>query len=452
MSGSRNIPVSLFTGAAQLLAEATFLNDLTATFTRASSATDPVLGTYVGNNVRRRWPFFPIPGYRCNGDFLENLDVGAGTNLLLYSDDLTHATWTKNDCSATANQGIALDGVSLTMPKVAVTTATSPYIEQSWTLPRSDGTRVVLAAYVPVNSPGDVPALLFEVTTDSGANGFRGWFIPSTGLWGTTGLLGTGLFDYVDVIKERGHYRLLIKGRCSTGSAAARLRVYLVGGDNSTTAAAVGKYIYINSFQSTSRGVNNAGQMVSITSHYLTTSAAATRVADVLKVTFPNGGPGLNEGTMLVYHKPGYWGHVYGGTYEESPDDGGALFRVGASNGANSNRLTLGMGASISGIRTHGGGTQDSASVALGTLDTTYGIRVRANQFELWALTWKYNSVALWVNGIKVAEDTSTTESFDALTDSNDLYIQAVGYQGTFYIPRALLASELAVLAQAAGL
>ncbi|MFA6287748.1 MAG: hypothetical protein WC661_10235 [Opitutaceae bacterium] len=385
----------------RLLSEAVVLNDLTATFTRASSAYDPEKGVVVGNNVRRRKNLSPFAGLVINADLIEH----SQTNRILYSDDLTNAAWVSTGITVTANAYPAPSpGGQLVASRLTATAANATLIQAvtNGDQPRRISVwmrRVTGVGAVSINIGGTLQAV--ALTSD--------WKQFQTGAWWGAG-----------------------------ANLSFGFKIATSGDVVDVWAPNYNEYNYSTD--------SDAG----ITSYLPTTSAAVSRNADVLDVSLsslPGGGLNRREGTLLALYENGAFVH-------------NNLFFADTVGGA-ANRWTLYYTGGFFAAHPYAAGASQNqrAISSTGNMRSPWGRNYILDSWNVGnvstaagqAATSRYGVTYAAGNAASSVQAGAPTEFYDALTsvrvgskyDGN----QALdGYVALLYWPRALSATEFDTL------
>ena len=244
------------------------------TFTRASS------GTYVGSDRLVKTATTNEARFDHNpttGESLGLLVEEPRTNLSLYSEDFTDASWTKTDCTITANESTAPDGT--TTADLWTNTASPGTINNSIV---KDGVIRTYTASVWIKGT----MAQFTVSLDNGTTGTRGrvQYNLSTNTVGS--VFNEGFTNTSGTLTPypNGWVRLTLTTTTSTGTTI-RFRPFFSG--TGSTVRIWGAQVEEGAFA---------------TSYIPTTTATATRAADVASVTGANFSSWYNqtEGTVFA--------------------------------------------------------------------------------------------------------------------------------------------------------
>jgi hypothetical protein len=218
-----------------------------------------------------------VGGEIINGPVVES----ARTNVLLQSETLDNASWTKLSSTVTANAAAAPDGSTNSDAVIADATTSQHGVSQAVTL--------AVAAYVYSGwaLKGDRNFVFLENTTVAGA---QTWFNLATGAIGT---VGVGVSQATIEAWGNGLFRCSIR---FTGTAAAHtLQASFATSDNTTTFAgdAVTASGFLFGMQCES-GADHASTYIP------TTTASATRSAEVLTYVGSDGNVAATGPTTLT--------------------------------------------------------------------------------------------------------------------------------------------------------
>lgn len=221
--------------------------------------------------------------------YLGYLSEGARTNLLLRSEDITDAAWTKVDSTPTKS-GTGPDGGANTANLITEGSAGTARVTQSVT-GTADANYAVSRFFKRGNT--DFVAL----NMGSGANEVTGWFNLNTGVVGSITAGGTGVAGVISIkAYPSSWYLCAITGSVGSGATAIAVNTLSANANASTTRVA-------NSTRSEwgTQFENN----VSFASSYIpTVGATVTRNADVL--TYPTTGWfNAANGTIFADYTPG---------------------------------------------------------------------------------------------------------------------------------------------------
>ena len=253
------------------------------TFTRASS------GTFVGSDGVLRTAATNEPRFDHNpttGESLGLLVEEARTNLLLRSEEFDNAGWTKTRSSVTAN-AIAAPNEALTADKlVEDTTASNTHLTQQIGLTIVNSTAYVFSVYI---KAGERSRVLIQTSNTGFSN--NAYVIFDLTLGTVVSSVSATSSSIVPV--GNGWYRCSM-GNTSTGTTG-NVSIVLADGTGNpsyTGDGTSGLYLWGAQLE--------AGAFP--TSYIPTTTAAATRSADVASITGSNFSSFYNqlEGTMFV--------------------------------------------------------------------------------------------------------------------------------------------------------
>lgn len=233
-----------------------------ATFSRASikTALDANLAvrTVAHSLPAFQWATDPVSGLKVPGVLLE----AAATNLLLRSQDMSNAAWSKTNVTATANQATAPDG-TLTATKVAATASAATVCAQAVV---ATATSHVYSIYVKIGS-GALDACSFAIYNNTTATN-----LASATINYTTGVLTVTIGNGYVLALANGWYRVVLYA--SAGIAIGNNIQGYVGFAGSPETA--GEYCYAWGAQLESG--------ITATSYIATVAATVTRSADSLSM------------------------------------------------------------------------------------------------------------------------------------------------------------------------
>ena len=295
------------------------------------------------------------------------------TNLLLRSEEFNDASWAKVNVTTTANTTTAPNG-TITADSVTPNTATSLfYTQQNVTTTAS--TTYTWSVYVKANGFSWVFLDAFD-----GSN-HRTWFDLTNGVTGTVEAGNTSTITSVG----NGWYRCTLTRSSAGGSTS--YAVAIVAGNNS-----------LNGTGNSSNGIYLWGAQLEAgsgppTSYIPTTTAAATRNADVVSITGTNFSSWYrqDEGTLYVDSR-----REDSVTTQHRP----AAY---AGNSGNINRVEIrnfSIGANTKAYVNDGGVTQANFD-NLATIPASTSVKV--------AIATKLNDFAAAANGLSPQADTSGT-------------------------------------------
>ncbi len=266
--------------------------DPRVTFTRASSGTyvdsQGVIRTATTNEAR----FDHNP---TTGESLGLLVEEARTNNVLQSEDFA-TTWTASNLTVTTNSVVAPDGTATadTIAPPADGLTVTRFLRQNPVLTTQQA--YTLSVFVKVGT-ATTNGIALYVSDSAATNNFRGVFNLFTL---ATGASGTGWATPTSTIVPypNGWYRCILSGVTSTAHTGLRAQIYLSAfGTTPDTYGSIhvwGAQLEAGSFP---------------TSYIPTTTAAATRSADVASITGSNFSSWYrqDEGTMLAEFDSNTW-------------------------------------------------------------------------------------------------------------------------------------------------
>lgn len=276
------------------------------TFTRASSGTfvgsDGLIKTATTNEAR----FDHNP---TTGESLGLLVEEARTNLLLRSEELDNASWTASEATITANQIAAPNGTTTAdLFTTSATTGVEHYILQSFTVAAS--TAYTASVYAKAGT-GSIFDLQYRVAGAwAGGNVLVGFNLSTQVVTITS---GTATASITPV--GNGWFRCQITATSSVAGGSPQFRI--ATGDGGGTLYLWGAQLEAGAFP---------------TSYIPTTTAAATRSADVASIGSSAFTPFYNqsEGTMFVDFL-----RAYSGNFPNFPN----LYQF--NDGTNDNEITV---------------------------------------------------------------------------------------------------------------
>lgn len=201
------------------------------TFTRATSAYDPVSNTIIGAGVVRSRPIrigtsgWTEPAY---------LVEGSRTNLLAAgtSNCFNIAPWTTTDATVTLNQTAAPNGEVTAAKYVEGSAGTGQIANGSATI--TAGAFVSSAIHIKPSANNNW--VFIRVSSDLGANGYRAWFNIATGVTGSSAVLGTGTFTGLRIENSGGGwYRCVSTGKVDPAATLVTFQVSSASADASVT-------------------------------------------------------------------------------------------------------------------------------------------------------------------------------------------------------------------------
>jgi len=351
------------------------------TFTRAST------GTYVGSDGLIKTATTNEARFDHNpttGESLGLLVEEARTNLSLYSEDFSNAYWIKTDCAITDNESIAPDG---TLTADLMTNTNTPGILASTNITKVAATRTYTASLwvKPGTGSGNTA---FTMSLDAGTNVNRGRAIFNLVTGINTSIINDGAFTNTSgtiTSYANGWYRLTVT---TTSDAATTLRFRPFFSTIGSTVRIWGAQVEEGAFA---------------TSYIPTTTATATRAADVASITGTNFSSWYNqtEGTMFV---DAINTHIIGTT---------RMFSVNTNN--NANRIHINRGATSGGTI---GLTVSDSSVQQVSLVLATSIAALTSNKSIAA--YKTNDFAGSINGLTpLTQNTGSVPTVSQATIGN---------------------------------
>ena len=337
------------------------------TFTRASS------GTFVGSDGLIKTATTNEPRFDHNpttGESLGLLVEEQRTNLLLRSEEFDNISWSKTGSSVSASSTTGPDNLS-TADKIVEDTSTGGHVIIQSVSALADSTTYTASIFCKAAERSW--AALTIVDKAGGLN--RVWVNLSTGAQGTTN--GTVSRSSI-VAYPNGWYLLSVSASTATGVGTPQVRLSMGSADNTasyTGNGTSGLFVWGAQLE--------AG--ASPTSYIPTTTATATRSADVASITGANFSSWYRQGEGTVFF--------------EGANLAVSTTAFAVSDGSTSNRLQMDTGTNTRVARVvSGGATQASNSVAY-----TYGVSQR------FALSYATDSINFANAGVLGTEDASAT-------------------------------------------
>lgn len=279
--------------AERLLTQATYLNNLTPTFSRASSAYDPFNRTTVATGVRRQRPLAIVRGQPIWADLIEN----SRTNLCVRSSDFNN--WgTKTDITVTSAAYTPQDGTGTADLITEGVAGTAKALSAAMTITAAR----VVTAETRFKAGATGSWVQVTVASDTLANGWRTWANISTGAVGSQSAIGTGTVIGTPVLKSlgNGEYLLTSIGKVAAAATAVQIQISSASADASTSRvnnAAYYAWAVQVEMQAASATTGNPSTYIA------TTTASVTRAADALSVPYVLG----QTGTVLALNIPYLW-------------------------------------------------------------------------------------------------------------------------------------------------
>lgn len=194
------------------------------------------------------------------------------TNLILRSQEIDNASWTKTDTTITANNIAAPDGTT-TADLCTEGVAGTALVFQSVTV--TAGTVVAASVFA---KRGNTDWLAVRLEDAGGSDTLHAWFNLSTGAVGSNSVGGTAALKraHVETLAS-GWYRLIIVGSLGAADTGYILHTHSASADSSLTRVNSATYYLWGAML-------EEGRMAS--SYVATTSASVTKNADALQWTF----------------------------------------------------------------------------------------------------------------------------------------------------------------------
>jgi hypothetical protein len=358
------------------------------TFTRASS------GTYVDSAGVLQTAAIDVPRFDHNpttGESLGLLVEEQRTNLLLRSEEFDNASWGKSALTVTANSTTSPSQATTADKLIENGTTNEHYVRQT---PVAYPTGATFSISIYVKSAERTSLRVRALDTVNSANGFFGSIDTATGTTGGAAT-GTGTFTSATAVNAgNGWWRLTIIGIASSTSTSCILDVFLLPGNANSASNYAGNG---------TSGIHVWGAQLEVgafpSSYIPTTTAAATRSADVASITGSNFSSWYNqtEGTLFAE-----W---FGGPVATNKFPSVAAARQVSSNNSQ-NTIEIFQGPSLTNVRANGlvrVSSVDQMSRDSGDL-TLVGTKVKA------ALGVRTNDFVFMANGLQIgAVDTLGT-------------------------------------------
>ena len=300
------------------------------------------------------------------GESLGLLVEEARTNLILWSEDFSNATWSKTSLTITANESTAPDGT--TTADLWTNTASPGTLSQSYT---KDTTARTYTSSLWIK--GTLTQLTVSLDDGTTANRGRVQYNLSTNVVGS--IFNEGTFTNTSgtlTVFPDGWVRVTITTTTSTGTTL-RLRPFFSG--TGSIARIWGAQLEEGAFA---------------TSYIPTTTATVTRAADVASITGSNFSSFYNQTE----------GTVFAEVAVAQPSTGGNQFVFRFSDNTFSNAIAVNIpgGAQLS---TASGGTFDGSASSVASLVANVSAKIGA--------TYASNNLGLSLNVATVVADTTAT-------------------------------------------
>ena len=294
-------------------------------------------------------------------------------NLLTYSEDFANAAWVPITAAANGNATTAPDGAT-TADKLLSNSGSQGQITHTVAMTAS-----TVFTYSVFAKKAEWNFLLLRLRgndgTDTGA-----WFNLQTGGLGTVEAGNTATIQAL----ANGWYRCTITRTSASGATAPRQRIIATNADNTWSAGDGTSGIYIWGAQL------EAGAFP--TSYIPTTTAAATRSADVASITGTNFSSWYNQAEGTIFTEAAI----------AQPASGGNQFIFRANDNSFNNNITINIqGGGFASVATAAGGVFDGAA--------TNVIALTANVNQRIAGGYAANNLGVSSNGGTVAVDTTAT-------------------------------------------
>jgi len=322
------------------------------------------------------------------------------TNILKYSNTFSNSAWVKLNCSVASNLIISPDGTQNSTTLTSSTTNNFLYNA----LETANGL-YTLSCFVKYLDTDTVNLSM----TDFATGDVIAKFNFSTGLFNTPIVSGSFTNTATNVITlDNGWFKISLTSQKNAGTILS----------SRIDGLAVGKSVYVYAAQT---------ELGSYPTSYIpTTTTAVTRVADSASKSGISSLIGQTEGVLYA---------------EISTNNDTATKTITLSDGTSNNRIQLFY---FNGVAIYGSCSSAGANQALifTNIDVSNNIKV--------AFKYKVNDFALWVNGVKVAFDTTgavptnlNTLIFNNASGLSDFYGNV---QNLMIFPSALSDTELATL------
>jgi hypothetical protein len=343
-------------------------------------------------------------GYTCPEQLVE---FTAGTNLLLRSEEIDNASWTKTNMTVSANATTSPDGTSIADSVLETVTSGQHRIEQA-KVKAGSALLYTLTFYIKPNGRDWV-----YVSLRNGGNGVNVYLNITTVVRGTPSTFGSNwTFNSVQ-IQDAGSGWRKVEMQVQSDSTTSITTIIAAQTGNSVSADYAGditKGFYVWGVQ--------LEQATFSTSYIPTTSAAVTRNSET--ITSKTGLSSLLGTSGTIYFK----GFVnFDGTDK----------RIQLSDGTTNNRVTLTFStANVARVGIVTGGVAQADIGAPDVFRSDSELRV--------VIVFASNDVRLYVNGILVGTDTSAT--MPSGLDRLDFTTVAQNFSGSW---RALAVSNTAL-------
>ena len=197
----------------------------------------------------------------------------SATNLLLQSESLDNAAWTKTRSTITADATTGPDGASNADALVEDATASNTHLV-SQTITITANETVALSVYAKANTRSWIALSLVN-----GANNVIQYFDLTTGVKGSSSVAGTGVFvrSRIEPVGN-GWYRCILTGQVGGGLTSMDCQVLLATGDSGASYSGDGtSSAYVTALQA---------EDLFATSYIATTTAQVSRGFDLFSMPF----------------------------------------------------------------------------------------------------------------------------------------------------------------------
>ena len=317
------------------------------------------------------------------------------TNLVTYSEDYSHSSWTKVNASVSSNTTTSPSGATNASTLVSTSGTSEQYLDVG-SLSVTSGEDYTMSVFVKKNS---YDFFLIRFTGVGGAFSAGNVFFNIN-----NGTLGTVDSGYTGSIESFGNgwYRCSATKNASGTTASGKVRLQLATSDNTesiTGDGSSGTFIYGSQFEQSSFATSyipsNSGSSTTRTADVCNNAGTSATFSDSEGVIFAEIAALANDGTNRT---------------------------ISISDGTNTNQIVIRFSSTANQITAY---ITDGGVI---TAELTHTLTNALNYNKI-GLKYKLNDVGLWVNGTEVATDTSATmpSGFDELKFSradgaNDFY------------------------------
>ena len=351
------------------------------TFTRASN------GTYTDSAGVLQTAATDVPRFDHNpttGESLGLLVEEARTNLVLRSEEFDTANWTKLGSTVTPNATSSPTGAT-TADKLVESATNAEHLGRQTVSGYSAGAAVSCSIFVKAAERTSLKIRLLDTVVN--ANGFEGAINTADGTTAGSSA-GTGTFTSVTATNVgNSWWKIVMVGVVSSTSISCLFDVFVLSGNASSSTVYAG-----NGTSGIFLWGAQLEQGAFATSPILTSTAAATRNADVAEITGSafSGWYRQDEGT------------VFAECAVARPVSGGNQFVFRTSDNSFNNQVALNIqGSGFASIATAAGGVFDGAA--------TSPLALSANTAAKFAGAYAANNLGVSLNGATAVTDTSAT-------------------------------------------